>query len=167
MINMFHSLILLLSNSPKTHFSRAGFLWKCFPRKVPPGKGNRLDKLGRLKGWRCERKKVSLVLMNWRTSKSCQRIHPDFGDLVGFSWGKQKSPDTWYIYNNSYEIYMYVNCKYILYMGKIHNIHIQYVSICHVHGLEVESTKQVDWYGFLMIHVTKIEDLELLGIHKK
>ena len=25
--------------------------------------------------------------------------------------------------------------------------------VIYVHGLEVESTNQVDWYGFLMIHV--------------
>ena len=88
------------------------------PPESSPGKRKPPWQARQTEGLTVRKEKVSLVLMNWRTSKSCQRIHPDFGDLVGFSWGKQKSPDTWYIYNNSYEIYMYVNCKYILYMGK-------------------------------------------------
>lgn len=99
--------VFLLPILPKPIFPGQVFFGKCF--ESSPGKRKPPWQARQTEGLTVRKEKVSLVLMNWRTSKSCQRIHPDFGDLVGFSWGK-KNPQMHGIYS-SYEIYLYVNCK--------------------------------------------------------
>ena len=83
-------------------------MFRNFPRETNP---NRPWQARQTEGLTVRKEKVSLVLMNWRTSKGCQTNSSVKEDLVGFSWGKI-NPQIHGMYR-SYEIYLYVNCKYI------------------------------------------------------